>query len=206
MTPRLLDLFCGAGGAARGYQRAGFYVVGVDVHPQPHYCGDELHQDDALDVLADLVTGDWLESFDAIHASPPCQHYANVTQWRGNQADHPDLIPETRRQLLAWGGPFIIENVRTNALESPFVLCGSMFGLRVIRHRYFESNAIPFSLMPTCNHTGAMAFEHKHERAYADAMGCDWMSAVEARQAIPPAYTEWIGARLMAYQREDVFL
>ncbi len=183
--PRLLDLFCKAGGAGMGYHRAGFEVVGVDIEPQPHY-PFEFVQADALTFP--------LEGFAAIHASPPCPHYANVTRWRGSQDDHPALIEPMRGALLASGVPYVIENVRTNALRSPIVLCGSMFGLPIRRHRYFESNADLPWFMPSCQHRSTdLAFEHKGERAYADAMGCGWMSSKEARQAIPPAYTEWIG-------------
>lgn len=187
--PRLLDLFCGAGGAGMGYHRAGFDVVGVDIEPQPHY-PFEFVQADALTFP--------LDGFDAIHASPPCPHYANVTRWRGRQTDHPALIGPVREMLRASGLSYVIENVRTRALESPIVLCGSMIGLPIRRHRYFESNvALPW-FMPSCQHRSTdLAFEHKGERAYADAMGCDWMSSKEARQAIPPAYTEWIGRHLI---------
>ena len=194
--PRLLDLFCGGGGAAMGYHRAGIDVVGVDIVPQPNY-PFEFHQADALRFLVDER---WqVEGFDAIHASPPCQHYANVTKWRGNANDHPALIAATRELLEASGLPWVIENVRTPELRNPIVLCGSMFDLAVRRHRYFESPFIEFSLMEPCRHRSTdLAFMHKGERAYADAMGCDWMTAVEGRQAIPPAYTEWIGTQLLA--------
>ena len=179
-----------------GYHRAGIDVVGVDIVPQPNY-PFEFHQADALRFLVDER---WqVEGFDAIHASPPCQHYANVTKWRGNANDHPALIAATRELLEASGLPWVIENVRTPELRNPIVLCGSMFDLAVRRHRYFESPFIEFSLMEPCRHRSTdLAFMHKGERAYADAMGCDWMTAVEGRQAIPPAYTEWIGTQLLA--------
>lgn len=190
MRLRLLDLFCGAGGCGAGYARAGFEVVGVDISPQPRYPFEF--------VQADAMTFP-LEGFDAVHASPPCQGYANVTLWRGNQDDHPQLIETTRERLLASGLPFVIENVRTKALRPCMVLCGSMFGLAVRRHRGFETNWNGFRLVPSCQHRSTdMAFMHKHERAYADAMGCDWMTAREAREAIPPAYTEFVGEHLMA--------
>jgi hypothetical protein len=139
VKPRLLDLFCGAGGAAMGYQEAGFYVVGVDVKPQPNYCGDEFFHEDALAVLESGLELPG-PAFDAIHASPPCQHYANVTAWRGNQDDHPDLIAPTRKLLEATRLPYVIENVRTRELRGDHMLCGSMFGLPLRRHRYFETN------------------------------------------------------------------
>jgi hypothetical protein len=192
VKPRLLDLFSGAGGAAMGYHRAGFDVVGVDIAPQPRY-PFEFVQADALDPPV------FYDEFDAIHASPPCQGYANVTRWRGDQDEHPRLIEDVRRRLDKAGVPYVIENVRTRALRPCMVLCGSMFGLPVRRHRGFETSWRAFELVTPCQHRATdLAFEHKHERAYADAMGCDWMTAREAREAIPPAYTEHIGGYLMA--------
>lgn len=188
--PRLLDLCCKAGGATRGYQQAGFYVVGVDIEPQPNYVGDEFYQADALTFP--------LEGFDVVHASPPCPHYANVTRWRGNQDEHPALIEPIRQRLEAAGVLYVIENVRTKALRHPIMLCGSQFELAIRRHRYFESNMGLAWFMEPCQHRSTdLAFMHKAERAYADAMGCTWMTNREARQAIPPAYTEWIGRQLL---------
>jgi len=207
--PRLLDLFCGAGGAAMGYHRAGFDVVGVDINPQPHY-PFEFHQADAIEALethARYGLWPWFDpmdpsdepEFDAIHASPPCPHYANVTRWTGRQADHPALIEPVRERLQRTGLPWVIENVRTTALRSPVVLCGSQFGLPIRRHRYFESNvALPWMFQPCQHRASDLAFTHKGERVYADAMGCTWMNKTEARQAIPPSYCEWIGAQLLA--------
>jgi len=211
--PRLLDLFCGAGGAGMGYHRAGFEVVGVDINPQPHY-PFEFHQADALEALethARYGLWPWFDpmdpsdepEFDAIHASPPCQGYANVTRWTGRQDDHPALIPPVREGLTVAGLPFVIENVRTNALRSPIVLCGSQFGLPIRRHRYFETGVdhqwfLPWFSVPCCHRSDDLAFNHKGERAYAAGMGCGWMTVRESRQAIPPAYTEWVGARLLA--------
>src|SRR5215472_2155359 len=106
--PRLLDLFCGAGGATKGYQRAGFHVTGVDIEPQPRYCGDEFIQADALEVLADL---EFLAGFDVIHASPPCQAYSRTQRFHNVRHDHPDLLPPTRARLIASGLPYVIENV-----------------------------------------------------------------------------------------------
>lgn len=192
---RILDLFCGAGGCAAGYQRAGFYVVGIDLEPQPRYCGDEFVQAGALDYLA----AHWRE-FDALHASPPCQHYANVTRWRGEQDDHADLIGPTRALLEFTGLPWVIENVLTPEVRGDILLCGSMFGLPIRRHRLFETNWSGVVMTPPCQHgPDDLAFDHKQERAYADALGCDWMSNREGRQAIPPAYTEFIGAQLLAH-------
>jgi DNA (cytosine-5)-methyltransferase 1 len=198
VKPLLLDLFCGAGGCSVGYHRAGFDVVGVDLHSQPRYPFDFV-QGDALEYLA----GD-LGDFDAIHASPPCQAYAGSTAWRGDRSKHPDLIGPTRALLEAAGLPYVIENVpdARRLLRNPVRLCGSMFSLPVRRHRYFETNWPLSILVNPCHHRqGDLAFEHKGERAYADALGCSWMTSVEARQAIPPAYTSFIGAALMQHLR-----
>jgi hypothetical protein len=187
--PRLLDLFSGAGGAAEGYHRAGFDVVGVDINPQPRY-PFEHHQADALTFPFD--------GFDAIHASPPCQHYANVTRWRGDAANHPDLLGPTLDRLTGQPAPFVIENVPEAIARPDLMLCGSMFGLKVRRHRAFIIRPPFFTLLHPCAHHRLLPFMHKGERAYADAMGCTWMNKTEAREAIPPAYTEFIGAQLLA--------
>ena len=199
MKPRLLDLFCGAGGAAVGYHRAGFDVAGVDHRPQPHY-PFEFVQEDALEFLRYFNLRD-LDEFDVIHASPPCQHYSGATAWRGDRNSHPDLIQPTRNLLVATGLPYVIENVpdARRHLHDPFMLCGSQFGLAVRRHRYFEAPWWPFQMMSPCRHDGQLPFEHKGERAYANAMRCDWMTSVEAREAIPPAYTELVGTQLLAH-------
>lgn len=186
--PKLLDLFCGAGGAAAGYHRAGFDVVGVDIRPQPRY-PFEFHQADAMTCP--------LDGFDAIHASPPCQHYANVTAWRGAPGDHPDLIGPTRQRLIDSGLPWVIENVPEAPIRRDLLLCGSQFGLKVRRHRAFETSPRLFALVPPCRHRDLLPFMHKGERAYADALGCHWMTNREAREAIPPAFTEHIGHLLM---------
>jgi hypothetical protein len=197
VKPRLLDLFCGAGGASMGYSRAGFEVVGVDIKPQPNYPFPELWEVDVLTFGPEALA----DGFDAIHASPPCQGYANVTLWRGDQDGHERLIEETRELLEATGLPYVIENVRTTALRDPMMLCGSQFGLPIRRHRYFETNWPLFdSLQHPCqHHPSHLAFEHKGERAYADAMGCGWMTSLEAREAIPPVFTAFIGERLAAH-------
>ncbi len=190
--PRLLDLFCGAGGAAMGYHRAGFDVVGVDIKPQPHY-PFEFHQADALTFP--------LDGFDAIHASPPCQHRAPVTAWRGDRDNHPDLLTPMLGRLRAEATvPWVVENVPGRPFGHDLVLCGSMFGLRVRRHRWFVTSWQAAALVHPCHHRpDDLPFMHKGERAYADAMGCHWMSNREAREAIPPAYTELIGAQLLAH-------
>ena len=211
----LLDLFCCAGGAARGYQMAGFYVVGVDIKPQPHYVGDEFFQGDALDFVA-RYGGD----FYAIHASPPCQAYSTMTKGRWQETDHPKLIPATRRLLQASGKHWIIENVEgaRKELITPTLLCGTMFGLeteagnQLQRHRYFETS---FSLGLTypCSHNKKQSvgvYGHaggKSKRdglvmfntdTWREVMQIDWMNGAELAEAIPPAYTRWIGERIPA--------
>ena len=196
--PRLLDTFCGAGGCTKGYQRAGFYVVGVDIEPQPYYCGDEFYQGDAIEYIK--AHG---HEFDVIHASPPCQAYSRATAWRGDRETHPDLIGVTRTALLGTGIPYVIENVQEarSLLVKPVMLCGSHFGLPVRRHRYFEIPILGLLLTPCCQHR-ATDYSHDHgkkqtETQYRDAMQCQWMTVQEARQAIPPAYTEWLGKQLL---------
>jgi hypothetical protein len=194
---RLLDTFCCAGGAAMGYHRAGFTVVGVDIEPQPYY-PFEFIQADALDVLADR---EFLSGFDAIHASPVCKTFARVTAWRGDRSNHPDTLTPTLRLLESAAAPWVAENVPEACppLRGDLLLCGSQFGLEIKRHRAFQFGnwSIPYGLMPPCDCGRARPFMHKQERAYADAMGCTWMPKESARQAVPPAYTEYIGHQLM---------
>lgn len=216
--PRLLDLFCGAGGCTKGYQRAGFYVVGVDIKPQPHYCGDEFYQYDALTFLR--AEG---SAYDAIHASPPCQGYSTLAAMHPGR-EYPKLIDAVRDELTRmWPRvPYVIENVETapldcecNLLGNGVLLCGSMFGLGVSRgylrrHRIFETS-FPVA-QPRCAHAGVAVgvYGHgghsgKHRMLYrkeaAEAMKIDWMSRDEMAQAIPPAYTEFIGKQLMRVVR-----
>lgn len=202
--PRLLDLFCGAGGAGMGYHQAGFDVVGVDIAPQRHYPFE------FIETGALALNPGFLASFDAIHASPPCQAYSNAQRLRGRE--HPDLIPCVRLKLQEAGMPYIIENVLGAPLRDPYTLCGGMFGLRVYRHRLFETN---FPIW-TPHHPGHVIKQAKMGRMpqegefvqvvgnfsgvqYArKAMGIDWMTRDELREAIPPAYTKFIGKQLIA--------
>lgn len=215
--PRLLDLYCGAGGAAMGYHQAGFTVVGVDIDPQPNY-PFEFHQADALTYP--------LDGYDAIHASPPCQiHSASKRIWQNRDANttHVDLVAATRTRLQAAGVPYIIENVEGAPLENPTTLCGDMFDLGVKRHRLFETSFFLWGTRPcrpdhplfVASVFGGTALSRTppggwqaetgnfmqnrvhltHEQA-SDAMGIDWMSRKELSQAIPPAYTEHIGRQL----------
>ena len=211
--PLLLDLFSGAGGAAVGYHRAGFDVVGVDIEPQPDY-PFRFHRHDALQFLKEHA-----RSFDAVHASPPCQHYCRTN--RGNNGNHlayPDLVADTRRALDRTALPYVIENVPGAPLHDPVTLCGEMFGLRVIRHRLFESN-LPL-LQPEHRRHRGRVHGHNHGVDYTgyyftvaghgggadgnfndwkSAMDIDWITTKRAlTQAVPPAYTELVGARLLA--------
>jgi DNA (cytosine-5)-methyltransferase 1 len=231
---RILDLFCCEGGAAMGYHQAGFEVIGVDRDPQPLY-PFTFHQADALEVLRDLLLSDILGTpvkiageeyvlldFDAIHASPPCQAYSTITP---DKSKHEALIGDVRELLEEAGLPFVIENVEgaKRELRNPVRLCGSSFGLRVRRHRYFESN-IYLSSMP-CQHErqgvalgvygshpdlkvhlrpdgssrGVKAQSLDEARA---AMGMPWASWRGCAEAIPPAYTEFIGLQLRAHLEE----
>lgn len=198
--PRLLDLFCGEGGASRGYWRAGFDVTGVDIAPQPRY-PYQFHQADALDYLAEH----WHE-YDAIAASPTCQTRSRATAWRGKRENHPDLLTPTLDALSQLLVPWVVENVPEAAwdgtMRADYLLCGTQFGLNVRRHRVFQrGNWIAFELLPPCRcyrNPNLIPFEHKDERAFADAMGCTWMTNLGGRQAIPPAYTEHIGRQLLA--------
>ncbi len=194
--PKLLDLFCCAGGAAVGYFRAGFCVIGVDINPQPNFPYKH-HVADALEFLAKH----WHE-FAAVHASPTCQTRARVTAWRGSRDNHPDtltpMLAALRELPILWVVENVMEAVTDGTLRPDFVLCGSMFGLRVRRHRAFETSWRALQLTPRCAHRRSdIPFEHKDERAFADAMGCTWMSKFEGRQAIPPDYTRHIGEQLI---------
>jgi len=210
---KLLDLFCGAGGCSMGYNRAGFEVVGVDINPQQHY-PFEFHRADAFNYLCGHG-----HEFDVIHASPPCQKFS-VLKTMSNYREHEDLLTPMREALLNSSKPWIIENVPGAPIIYPMILCGTMFGLRtkdgsgeLRRHRLFESNFF-FGLLPQCRHTlertvtvtghcggysnkyGKKSFNINQRK---EAMGIDWMNSDELSQAIPPAYTEWIGLQLLKF-------
>lgn len=211
--PRLLDLFCGAGGASVGYHRAGFDVVGVDIKPQLNY-PFEFWQDDALEVLDgffDLRTDG--ASFDAIHASPPCHDHSSISRDTDGTAH---LLADTLALVKASGLPWVVENVVGPTVKMDgwyFTLCGSMFGMQVRRHRRFGAS---FSVLtPGCNHTGERPWtitghgggcDSKHSKKpkatdFWRYMEMPWMEGKPpygVAQAIPPAYTEFIGTRLMA--------
>ncbi|OQQ23341.1 DNA methylase [Prescottella equi] len=210
---KLLDLFCCAGGAGMGYHRTGFEVVGVDINPQPNY-PFEFHQGDALEFLARHG-----HEFDAIHASPPCQ--SSCTLIKGNQrataGNHVNLIPDTRELLAQFDVPTVMENVQGSDLRRDLTLCGEMFGLGVIRHRYFEINGVDVVQPAHKPHRGRVAgyrhgewFEGPYFAVYGDgggkgtvaqwqqAMGIGWTNVrKEIAEAIPPAYAEFIGRQLV---------
>lgn len=216
--PRLLDLFCCAGGAAVGYHHAGFEVVGVDIVPRPNF-PFEFIQADAMSLDPTYVA-----TFDAIHASPPCQSYSDLAKRNGNGHEWPRLIEPVRDMLLASGKPYVIENVEGAPLLDPVVLCGTMFPeLRVLRHRLFESN-FPIIPPPHKKHPKVHTFDRRKSHfgktnewvdfvqvtgggncsvaAARDAMGIDWMTKGEINEAIPPAYTRLIGQQLITYIQE----
>lgn len=217
--PRLLDLFCGAGGAAVGYHRAGFDVVGVDIKPQPHY-PFEFIQADALRPPVQFG------AFDAVHASPPCQAYsAGKMMWKGRLPDdrHPDLIEPTRKLLREMGLPYVMENVERAPLANTITLCGDPFGLGVKRHRLFETSFFIWN-PPQCrpdhpnfvvsvfgggalsrtplNGSSENFMQCRVHVPHSEAkrhMGIDWMNRDELSEAIPPAYTEFIGEQLLEH-------
>ncbi len=219
MRPRLLDLFAGAGGCSVGYDRAGFEVQGVDIAPHMDY-PYQLTITDAMEVLTDTA---FLDRFDVVHASPPCPRYSTATPTRSRDK-HPDLVPVVRDLLKTWGGTWVMENVPGAPMRTPTVLCGSAFGLRVRRHRLFESNLLLMS--PGCwhdKHTAVGVYGAHPDRpggwtrpdgtsrglkatSVADAqhaMGIDWMTEwADLADAIPPAYTEHVGTQLKAHVRQ----
>lgn len=254
--PRLLDLFCGAGGGTYGYMLAGFHVTGVDIQAQPHYRGDAFHREDALE-----YSHAWGTDFDVIHASPPCQAYSVLKHLA--RKDHPMLIEETRAALRATGRPYVIENVVGAPLDTCLMLCGTMFaletscGAQLRRHRLFESSVLLMS-PGGCQHGQRTIGVHGHEfrneqTRWAErtetisvcgdhphnprrrkatqrgrtitvtgstpqqnverntlretfsvaearwAMGIDWMGMRDLSQAVPPAFTQWIGGQLLHF-------
>jgi DNA (cytosine-5)-methyltransferase 1 len=214
-APRLLDLFCCAGGAGVGYSMAGFDVVGVDIKQQPNY--------PLPFILTDALKLDpkFISTFDAVHASPPCQSYSDLAKRNGNADAWPRLIEPIRDVVVRSGLPYVIENVEGAPLRNPIILCGTMFkGLRVLRHRLFEAN-FPILTPRHGAHPKVHTFDKRKSHygktndmrdfvqvtgggnctiaAARDAMGIDWMTKNELNEAIPPAYTRFIGRQLLAY-------
>lgn len=194
------DLCCCAGGAAMGLYRAGFRVIGVDIEPQPNY-PFEFIQGDAMEQPLDGAAFAW--------ASPPCQKYSPLNAY--NKKEYPDLVAPMRAKLLAAGIPWAMENVVQAPLIHPTMLCGCMFGLRVYRHRNFETS-FPLHAPTHPKHTAICARNGylpkpgqfmtisggKHSeawrRAAAETLGVPWTKTIrEVCEAIPPAYSEFIG-------------
>ena len=208
---KLLDLFCGAGGAGKGYMDSGWDVTGVDDVPQPNYPGTFV-EDDALAYVK--AFGD---EYDAIHASPPCQAGCTLTSGTNFGREYPQLIPATRAALSLTGKPWIIENVAGAPIRKDLRLCGEMFGLAVIRHRYFEMDGTSIPEPEHVPHRGRVAgmrhgvwYEGPYVAVYGEgggkgsvaqwqvAMGMDWTDVRrEIAEAIPPAYTRHIGRHLL---------
>ncbi len=210
---RILDLFCCAGGAGMGYARAGFELVGVDVNPQPNYPFQFLRAD------ALKLDMEYLVTFDALHASPPCQSYSDLAKRNGNAHKWPRLIEPVRKMFVQSGLPYVIENVEGAPLLNPTMLCGTMFReLRVLRHRLFETNFL-IIVPPHGKHPKVHTFDKRKSHygktdewkdfvqvtgggncsvaAAKAAMGIDWMNKGELNEAIPPAYTQFIGEQLL---------
>ena len=225
--PRLLDLFCCAGGAGKGYADAGFEVVGVDIDPQPNY-PFEFHQADAIEFVRDHG-----HEFDAIHASPPCQTFSRTKTLHDNE--HPDLIEPTRQALVESGKPWVIENVVGAPLINPIKLTGQHFGmvapdvdgvpLKLVRARLFESN-VPLTAPTTFFRNahiqtasvygagGGWTPKHRdnperrggyipHASVISELLGIDWMTKHEMSQSIPPVFTEWVGHALINHLKEN---
>lgn len=216
--PRLLDLFCGAGGCSVGYDRAGFEVVGVDKEPHPDYPFPMV----VADAMEFLAVPTFLAGFAVVHASPPCPRYsvATANQSAEQRAKHPDLVGPVRDALHAWGGTYIMENVPGAPLDHPTLICGWAMGLKHIkRHRLFESNAPLMSPGCLCpNGDTVSVFGHSGEdrrrqtiaergrigthvptSEVRELMGVEWMnSRDDVSDSIPPAYTHYLGEQLLA--------
>lgn len=206
--PTLVDLYSGCGGASRGYQLAGFEVMGVDLVHSPRYCGDRFMQMDAIEYVGRCLAGEYPMP-DAWAASPPCQAFTPLKALSPTKA-YPDLVAATRAALEATGRPYAIENV-VQAPLSGITLCGAMFGLRVYRHRRFESNVLLLA-PPHPKHTEPVAWGRDRKRRYeagwfisitgdvgsycGPAMEIGWMNGNELSQAIPPAFTRHVGGFL----------
>lgn len=239
---KLLDCFCKAGGCTKGYQQAGFEVVGIDIEPQPRYIGDDFVQMDALEALRILIGGGYivgksgrrwyLDDFNALSGSPKCQFGTGmqhlVKARNGSYPEHENQIPAVRELLQLTGKPYVIENVDGSRkhLINPIMLCGKTFGLKTYRHRWFEispfwflapshiahqdqtpsaGNGIsPKGFISICGTGGVRGMTSQEIIDYwSTAMGIDWMTRAELAEAIPPAYTRWIGEQLINQLRLD---
>lgn len=225
--PLLLDLYCGAGGAGMGYHRAGFDVVGVDLNPQPNYPFPFYQRDAIeflREVIESRASSNpWAQPWkllQAIHASPPCQRYSSLTQGTnaGKASQYPDLLPPTRVLLDRVGVPYVIENVTGAPMRRDLLLCGLNFNLKVFRHRQFEMGGWNVQPVTHQSHRGHRVSGYRHGVKYEgdmyavygegggkgtvaqwqEAMGIDWTDErKEIAEAIPPAYTEYIGGQLI---------
>lgn len=215
--PRLLELFCCAGGAGKGYADAGFEVVGVDIEDQPRYPFTFV-QEDAIWYLRQYMRNGWWERFDVAHASPPCQAHSALTKGTNKGLVYGDFLAETRELLNETGLPYVIENVAGAPMRKDLMLCGEMFGLGVLRHRYFEfGGGLTPPRIEHPKHRGRVAgmrhgvwYEGPYFAVYGDgggkgtvkqwqeAMGIDWTSVRrEIAEALPPSYTRFIGEHMM---------
>ncbi len=230
-NPLILDLYSGAGGCAYGYHLAGFDIVGCDKEPMPRY-PFTFYQGDALATLDTLLSGNaWhgyqLSDFAAIHASPECKSYTNCNL--SPTEKYPKQIAPVRERLKATGKPYIIENVvgAKRHMSASLLLCGSMFGLRMQRHRLFETNMNVLLCPPKpCDHRKASIAVYGHSvwdsslpgtprkdgtprpdsvsiQIGREVMGINWMNIEELAEAIPPAYTKWIGTQLLTYLKSE---
>lgn len=206
--PVLLDLCCGAGGAAMGYHQAGFDIVGVDQIPQPSFPFTFVQAN-----MFDYLENTSLDRFSIIHCSPPCPGYSLATGFHPEARDnHPRLVEDVRARFQASGLPYVIENVPGSPVVKSIMLCGAMFGLQTYRHRYFESNIFLFQPhhpkhLVKAARPGAIAKDnefwciggHFGQKDEAQkAMGITWMTRQkEIANAIPPAYSHYIGLQLM---------
>jgi DNA (cytosine-5)-methyltransferase 1 len=225
--PRLLDLFCGPGGAGVGYHRAGWEVTGVDLDPQPDYPFTFV-QGDALDYLADHG-----HAYDAVHASPPCTEHTSLTRstaGRGDRTGTAGLLPATLAALESLPhGLWVVENVMGARMPTDLILCGSMFGLRTYRHRRFTIGpGVPMLSVPdhpkhrvlsTRGQAGIKRTEawdqgwnftvtgndakmsRKYRPMMEQALGIDWIKGDGLALAIPPAYAQYLGALLLDHVR-----
>lgn len=198
----IADLFSGCGGAGVGYAQAGWEVVGFDRAPQPEYPLD-FRQIDVLDLSWEDLAG-----FDAIHASPPCQAYSRLRNYGYDGHDvHEDYLEYTRGLLKATGLPYVIENVPGAPLHKPMTLCGSSFGLGVRRHRWFEMNwpcpgtRCRHKLQP--EHMAVYGHFSGGLEAAREAMGMPWAPRYGITQAIPPAYTQYVGTQLRLFLEHE---
>lgn len=238
--PKILELFCGVGGAAEGYFRAGFDVYGVDIEEQPDF-PFAFFRGDAITVLSTLLGGGSvafkigigkvqrlrMSDFDAVHASPPCQASCTLTKGTNSGNEYLNLIPATRALLALFAGPTVIENVQGSDLRRDLTLCGEMFGLGVIRHRYFELSGFAAVPLAHVKHRGTIK-GWNHGRLNPDgvyyqvygaggrkgtvaewqeAMGIHWTDNRKSiAEAIPPAYTRFIGGQIMTRLESEALM